>query len=423
MIFGARTCLLRDRKPHEHSKVTFVELFFDLVFVFAITQLSHYLLDHFSVAGVLQTALMLMAVWWVWIYTSWATNWLDPQTTPVRIALFVLMLAGLVLSISIPDAFGTRGIGFAAAYVTDAGWPLALHAVGVARHDGGNYRNFQRITSWFVLSALFWIAGAFADGQMRFALWAVALAIEYAAPAAGFWTPGLGRSTTAEWDISGAHIAERCGLFIIIALGKSILVTGATFGKMDWTAATIAAFAIAFIGSVAMWWIYFNIGAERAAEYIAASDDPGRHARVAYTYTHLLPGGRHHRHRGVGRTDPGASRRSHRFQDRGDDADRAGFVSGRQSDLQAAARRQPRFVAHGRNGAAGACSARGLVRAAAGAWRDHERDPGRGRDLGDALAWRLRAASAGGEAGRRSRQTESASEKTQARMSDIAASP
>ena len=109
MTFGARTCLLRDRKPHEHSKVTFVELFFDLVFVFAITQLSHYLLDHFSVAGVLQTALMLMAVWWVWIYTSWATNWLDPQTTPVRIALFALMLAGLVLSTSIPDAFGHAG--------------------------------------------------------------------------------------------------------------------------------------------------------------------------------------------------------------------------------------------------------------------------------------------------------------------------
>ena len=205
MTFGARTCLLRDRKPHEHSKVTFVELFFDLIFVFAVTQLSHFLLNHFSVAGVLQTALMLMAVWWVWIYTSWATNWLDPQTTPVRIALFVLMLAGLVLSISIPDAFGTRGIGFAAAYVTMQVGRSLFMLWALQRHDGGNYRNFQRITSWFVLSALFWIGGAFADGNTRFVLWAVALAIEYAAPAAGFWTPRLGRSTTAEWDISGSH--------------------------------------------------------------------------------------------------------------------------------------------------------------------------------------------------------------------------
>ncbi|HKY86859.1 MAG TPA: low temperature requirement protein A [Pseudorhodoplanes sp.] len=289
MIFGARICLLRERKPHEHSKVTFVELFFDLIFVFAITQLSRYLLEHFTVAGVLETALMLAAVWWVWIYTSWATNWLDPQTTPVRVVLFVLMLAGLVLSTSIPEAFGTRAASFAGAYVLMQAGRCVFMLWALRRHDGGNYRNFQRITSWFALSALFWIAGMFAGGQMRFALWALALAIEYAAPAAGFWTPGLGRSRSVEWDISGAHIAERCGLFIIIALGESILVTGATFGKMDWMAATAAAFAIAFIGSVAMWWIYFNIGAERATEYIAASDDPGRHARVAYTYTHLLP--------------------------------------------------------------------------------------------------------------------------------------
>jgi low temperature requirement protein LtrA len=289
MIFGARTCLLRERKPHEHSKVTFVELFFDLIFVFAITQLSHYLLEHFTVTGVLETALMLAAVWWVWIYTSWATNWLDPQTTPVRVVLFVLMLAGLVLSTSIPEAFGTRAISFAGAYVLMQAGRSAFMLWALRRHDDGNYRNFQRITSWFLLSALFWIAGVLADGPTRFALWAIALTIEYAAPACGFWTPGLGRSRSTEWDISGAHIAERCGLFIIIALGESILVTGATFGKMDWMVATAAAFAIAFIGSVAMWWIYFNIGAERAAEYIATSDDPGRHARVAYTYTHLLP--------------------------------------------------------------------------------------------------------------------------------------
>jgi low temperature requirement protein LtrA len=289
MTLGASTCLLRERKPHEHSKVTFVELFFDLVFVFAITQLSHYLLSNFSVAGILQTALMLAAVWWVWIYTSWATNWLDPQTTPVRLALFGLMLVGLVLSTSIPEAFGTRAASFAGAYVLMQAGRSAFMLWALRRHDEANFHNFQRITSWFVLSAVFWIAGIFADGEVRFALWALALTIEYVAPAAGFWTPGFGRSTTTEWDISGAHIAERCGLFVIVALGESVLVTGATFGKMDWNAATIAAFASAFLGSVAMWWIYFNIGAERAAEYIAASEDPGRHARAAYTYTHLLP--------------------------------------------------------------------------------------------------------------------------------------
>ena len=130
-------------------------------------------------------------------------------------------------------------------------------------HSPGNYRNFQRIVCWLALSAVFWIAGAFAQGDMRFALWAVALVIEYVAPSLGFWTPGLGASTTSDWDVEGGHLAERCGLFVIIALGESVLVTGATFAKLPWTPVTVASFLVAFVGSVAMWWIYFNIGAER----------------------------------------------------------------------------------------------------------------------------------------------------------------
>ena len=115
----------------------------------------------------------------------------------------------------------------------------------------------------------------------------MALAIEYVAPSLGFWTPGLGRSTTADWDVEGGHLAERCGLFIIIALGESVLVTGATFAKLPWSPATVAAFATAFVGSAAMWWIYFNIGAERGSQRISQSSDPGRLARLAYTYMHL----------------------------------------------------------------------------------------------------------------------------------------
>jgi low temperature requirement protein LtrA len=95
--------LLRERREGEETRVGFVELFFDLVFVFAITQLSHFLLEHFTLLGAVQTTLLLMAVWWVWIYTGWATNWLDPDKTPVRLMLFALMLAGLVLSTSIPE--------------------------------------------------------------------------------------------------------------------------------------------------------------------------------------------------------------------------------------------------------------------------------------------------------------------------------
>jgi low temperature requirement protein LtrA len=286
-MFGSDVDLLRVRKGHESGRVTFVELFFDLVFVFAITQISHFLLEHFSLAGVLEATLLFLAVWWVWMYTSWATNWLNPDTAPVRLLVFALMLAGLVMSTSLPQAFSSRGLAFAAAYVFSQVGRCLFMLWALRKHHRNNFLNFQRITAWLAFSGAFWIAGGFAEHEQRFALWAIALAIEYASPAAGFWTPGLGRSETTDWDVAGDHMAERCGLFVIIALGESILVTGATFAKMDWTAPVIAAFLVAFAGSVAMWWIYFNLGAERGRHLIAGSDDPGRLARLGYTYMHM----------------------------------------------------------------------------------------------------------------------------------------
>lgn len=280
--------LLRERRDGEETRVGFVELFFDLVFVFAVTQLSHFLLAHFTLLGAVQTALLLMAVWWVWIFTSWVTNWLDPDRTPVRLMLFALMLAGLLLSTSIPQAFGSRGLVFALAYVSMQVGRSAFMLWALRGADESNHKNFRRIIAWLSLSALFWIAGGIAEGHARLALWAIALAIEYAAPAAGFYIPGLGRSQTTDWNVEGSHIAERCGLFIIIALGESILVTGATFAELEWTPISAAAFVVAFAGSIAMWWIYFNIGAERGSRHIAQSSDPGRVARLAYTYIHLL---------------------------------------------------------------------------------------------------------------------------------------
>src|SRR5688572_15573212 len=101
--------LLRRRRGHDHHRVSFVELFFDLVFVFAVTQLSHSLLEHFSPLGGLQTVLLTLAVWWVWMYTTWFTNWLDPEKVPVRLLMLAMMLGGLIMAASIPKAFETRG--------------------------------------------------------------------------------------------------------------------------------------------------------------------------------------------------------------------------------------------------------------------------------------------------------------------------
>ena len=121
----------------------------------------------------------------------------------------------------------------------------------------------------------------------RLALWALALAIEYISPAVRFWIPKYGASSVADWVVEGGHMAERCAGFIIIALGESIVMTGATFADLAWTGETVAAFLSAFVGALAMWWIYFHRGAEAGSEQISNSSEPGRLARLAYTYLHM----------------------------------------------------------------------------------------------------------------------------------------
>ena len=287
MADHVRGALFRPIVPHQHSRVTYAELFFDLVFVFAVTQISHTLLAHFTPLGALQVTLLFLAVWWVWVYTSWVTNWLNPEKTPVRLLLFAMTLGGLVLSTSIPMAFDGRGLWFAIAYATmQVGktvflWASTLPSQSLAR------ANAIRITTWLALSAIFWIAGGLAEGQTRLLLWAVALGIEYISPAVRFWIPRYGASSVADWVIEGGHMAERCAGFIIIALGESIVVTGATFAELTWTTENVLAFVSAFAGCLAMWWIYFHIGAEAGSEQLSKSSEPGRLARLAYTYLHM----------------------------------------------------------------------------------------------------------------------------------------
>jgi low temperature requirement protein LtrA len=284
---GQRGALFRHYAPHQHSRVTNAELFFDLVFVFAVTQISHTLLGRFTPLGALQITLLFLAVWWVWVYTTWITNWLDPDLTPVRVLLFLLMLGGLVLSTSIPKAFESRGLWFAVAYAgMQVGRTIFLLA-SIPRDQPGIRMNAIRILVWLSSSAVFWIWGGFAEGLPRLLLWAVALGIEYLSPAVRFWVPGYGASSIDDWTVEGGHLAERCSGFIIIALGESIVVTGATFADLTWTGDVVLAFVSAFVGSLAMWWIYFHAGAEAGSEQISNSSEPGRLGRLAYTYLHM----------------------------------------------------------------------------------------------------------------------------------------
>jgi low temperature requirement protein LtrA len=282
-----RGTLFRPIVPHQHSRVTYAELLFDLVFVFAVTQVSHTLLSHFTPLGAVQMTLLLLGVWWVWVYTSWVTNWLNPELTPVRILLFMLMLGGLVLSTSIPLAFDSRGLWFAIAYAAMQVGRTTFLLLSTPPGRAGERMNAVRILVWLSMSAVFWIAGGLAQGQARLLLWAVALGIEYVSPAMRFWIPKYGASSVADWYVEGGHLAERCAGFIIIALGESIVVTGATFADLTWTPEVLTAFLSAFTTALAMWWIYFHKGAEAGTELISGSSEPGRLARLAYTYLHL----------------------------------------------------------------------------------------------------------------------------------------
>jgi low temperature requirement protein LtrA len=280
--------LLRQRSGAGGSKVGMVELFFDLVFVFAVTQLSHALLEDLSAQGAVRVALLLVATWWVWVYTSWVTNWLDPERIPVRVALFVLMLMGLSFSVSIPEAFGERGILFAAVYVLMQVGRTGFFLWATRGTSRGVQQTFWRIMVWFCVSGTFWIIGGLAQEPVRFAWWLGAMAIDLAAPSLSYRVPVLGRSRTTDWDVEGGHLSERCALFVIIALGESLLVTGATFSAMAWDSTAWASVSVSVLGSILMWWVYFDTGAERAAERFRHSKDPGRYARLAYTYVHLL---------------------------------------------------------------------------------------------------------------------------------------
>tara|TARA_R110002167_G_scaffold16688_3_gene64821 strand:+ start:783 stop:1934 length:1152 start_codon:yes stop_codon:yes gene_type:complete len=278
--------LLRTRDGH-HARVGFVELFFDLVFVFAVTQISHSLLHHLTWFGALQAAMMTAAVWWAWIYTSWVTNWTDPERAPVRLALFVLMGLGLLMSTSLPEAFTAKGLWFAVAFVAGSLFRSGF-MLWAARANAMLSRNFQRIIIWQMLSGTAWIAGGLADGEVRVGLWLVALFIEYIAPAMFYRVPGLGRANTAEWTVEGGHMAERVGLFVIICLGESLLITGATFADSPWTVWVVLAAAVAFVSTLAMWWLYFSEAHDAASDVISHAENAGAIARRAYTYSPVI---------------------------------------------------------------------------------------------------------------------------------------
>ena len=270
------------------QRATFFELFFDLVYVFAVTQLSHHLLAEITWAGAAETAFMLVALYWAWNYTTWMTNWFDPDTVPVRLVLVFVMLASLLMAVAIPQGFGGYALLFACAY---SGLQIGRNAFVVAVTPRGVFnQNFRQILAWSVLSAPLWVAGGIVDAEAaRSVLWLGALGLDLAAPLATYWVPGMGITAMSQWQIEGAHFGERFQLFVIIVLGESVVLAGATATAAGLSVDVVAALLLAFLSSTALWWLYFGQLAGTVLERIRAAtvDDRGRIGRDIYTYLHL----------------------------------------------------------------------------------------------------------------------------------------
>ena len=234
MTFGMRRNVLRPTDSPRADRVTYVELFFDLVFVFALTQLSAYLYENQTPLGALEGVIMVCALWWAWVSTTWVTNWLDPVKLPVRGAVVALAFVSFVMSVAIAEAFGDRAWTFAIAYVVLQVGRTGFIVWATARHD-------RAVSRDFTLHPRLDRAPAPCSGSSAPCCRCRRSCRSGPPPSASSCSarysairvPGSGGCSIASWDVSGPHIAERTALFVLIALGEGLLVTGFAFVAME----------------------------------------------------------------------------------------------------------------------------------------------------------------------------------------------
>jgi low temperature requirement protein LtrA len=263
----SRTKMAVSRAPGDERVVTPLELFFDLVYVFAIGELSHHLLEHVDLRTGAETVIMALAVAYAWYMVAWGANWLDPNRLPVRLLLVGLMFASMLMSVSIADAFGDRAWLFVTGYLVLQVGRASFLILGL--RGGALGEHFVNDLTWELFAGVFWVAGAIAEGDARLVLWGIAVVVTYAGVWSLHWLPGRGRAIDiGHTGIAGGHLIERFRLFFIIALGETVLTTGDAFVDEEFGVERLLALAIAFTGTVALWWCYFQrievVGAEAA---------------------------------------------------------------------------------------------------------------------------------------------------------------
>ena len=266
---------------HEEAerKTSYLELFFDLVFVFAFTQVTALILEDPSVTGFVRATLVLAMVWWAWSAYAWMTNSIDVENTVTRLIIFAAMAAGFFMALAVPHAFADEAAWFAVAYFVVRVLNTALYSWGV-RNDPVLLRSLARLTPWFLLAALVALSGGFVDPDVRGWVWLASLAIDVA---------GTLTVARVDWRISPSHFAERFALIVIIALGESIVSIGVATSSLDRDATYAVSVVVAFAGVIALWWAYFDftaVAAERSLKR-AAPLARGPLARDVFTYFHF----------------------------------------------------------------------------------------------------------------------------------------
>jgi low temperature requirement protein LtrA len=268
-----------EQHAEREQRVTPLELFFDLVFVFALTQVTTVLTEDPTWSGLGHALLILVSLWWAWAAFAWLTNTFDAGVEAVSGAMVVAMAAMFVAALAVPDAFGRHGVVFGAAFVIVNVVHLGLYAAA-ARGDRDLLRAILRVAPWGLTGAALIAAAGFVGGAARPALWLVALAV-------GLFGPLV--TGVSGWRVQPAHFVERHGLIVIIAIGESLVAIGVGARDTRLTAGAVVAAVLGLLVATAFWLAYFDFFPIRAQQLLAARSGVERTAlaRDAYTYLHL----------------------------------------------------------------------------------------------------------------------------------------
>jgi low temperature requirement protein LtrA len=264
----------------EERRTSYLELFFDLVFVFAITQVTSLVLSDTSPAGFARSLLVTGLVWWAWSGFAWMTNAIDVDDRLTQLAMVLSMAAAFMMAFAIPGAFSGDGAWFGASFLALATLNVSLYLRG-ARSDRELLGSVARLAPFFLLGPILVLAGGLVDGRARDILWIVAVLVNLA---------GALDAGGRVWRVSASHFAERHALIVIIALGETIVAIGVGAAAGHRTLGLAGTMLIAFLGTATLWWAYFGFVAGAVERALHRQDDPrhrGRLARDVFTFAHF----------------------------------------------------------------------------------------------------------------------------------------